>query len=296
MDRYSIASDHLRAEVKAHGAELCRLCTGSGVDLLWDGDPAVWGRQAPVLFPVVGALKDGRLLHQGRAYPMPRHGFARDLEFRMVLRTAHSCTLRLQDSDATRAAYPFPFRLDLAFTVLGPELKVQYALHNPGDTALPASFGAHPAFRWPLLPELAKQAHWLEFEKPEGDPLPALDAQGLLGGPPRPNPLLGRRLPLDDGLFSRDALLFLPAQSRAVCFSAPGGPALFVAWDGFPHLGVWSKPGARFLCIEPWRGYASPVGFDGEFAQKPGGFLVAPGATVTASYSVTVQLPAGRNP
>jgi galactose mutarotase-like enzyme len=291
VDRYTIASDHLRADVKARGAELCRLCAGSGLDLLWDGDPAVWGRQAPVLFPVVGALKDGRLLHQGRSYPMPRHGFARDLEFRMVRLTAHACTLRLQDDDATRAAYPFPFQLDLAFTILGPELKVEYALHNPGDTVLTASFGAHPAFRWPLLPGLPRHDHWLEFEKPEGDPLPALDAHGLLGGPPRPSPLLGRRLPLDDGLFARDALIFRPVQSRAVRYTAPGAPVLTVAWDGFPHLGVWSRPGARFLCIEPWRGYASPETFDGEFAQKPGCFQVGPGATVTAAYSVTVQLP-----
>ena len=139
LDQYRIASDHLRAWVKPHGAELCRLQTGDGLDLLWDGDPAVWGRQAPVLFPVVGALKDGRLLHQGQAYPMPRHGFARDLHFRPVRLTGHSCRFRLGADAATRAMYPFAFQLELDFSIDGPELRVQYALHNPGDGDPPAS-------------------------------------------------------------------------------------------------------------------------------------------------------------
>jgi galactose mutarotase-like enzyme len=290
LERYSIASDHLRASVKPRGAELCRLQTGDGLDLLWSGDPAVWGRQAPVLFPVVGALKGGRLVHRGQSHPMARHGFARDLDFRLVRLTAHSCAFRLEDSPATRAAYPFPFRLELGFSIDGAELRVQYRLHNPADRDLPASFGAHPAFRWPLLPDLAPGDHWLEFEKPEVDLLPQLDADGLLAGPGRPSPLEGRLLHLDEAVFSQDALVFRQAQSRAVRYSAPGAPVLEVAWDGFPDLGIWSKPGP-FLCIEPWRGYASPADFDGEFEHKPGTFRVGPGATVTAQYSVRV-LPA----
>jgi galactose mutarotase-like enzyme len=288
LDHYSIASDHLRASVKPHGAELCRLQTGSGLDLLWDGEPAVWARQAPVLFPVVGALKGGRLLHQGQSYPMPRHGFARDLDFRLVRLTGHSCSFRLSDDACTRASYPFPFRLEIGFRIDGPELRVQYDLHNPGDADLPASFGAHPAFRWPLLPGAARDAHWLEFEKAEGDLLPALGPDGLLAGPARPSPLQGRLLPLGDALFAEDALIFRPVQSRAVRYSAPGTPVLEVTWDGFQQLGVWSKPASGFICIEPWRGYASPESFDGEFADKPGIFQVSPGATVSAQYTVKI--------
>ena len=291
MDSYRISSDHLQASVKPHGAELCRLQTASGLDLLWDGDPAVWGRQAPVLFPVVGALKDGRLLHRGQAYPLGRHGFARDLDFRLLRLTAHSCSFRLGDDAATRAMYPFPFRLDIGFCIDGQELVVQYDLHNPGRGDLPASFGAHPAFRWPLLPGASRKGHWLEFEKAEASLLPALGPDGLLSGPGRPSPLQDRLLPLDDALFSQDALIFHPVQSRAVRYSAPGAPVLEVSWDGFPQLGVWSKPGAGFLCIEPWRGYASPEGFDGEFTDKPGIFLVRPGSTVSARYSVAVLSP-----
>jgi galactose mutarotase-like enzyme len=251
----------------------------------------VWGRQAPVLFPVVGAVKGARIRHQGQAYPMPRHGFARDLDFRLVRLAGHTCAFRLRDDPGTRAMYPFPFQLELAFTVTEAELKVQYDLHNPGDHPLPASFGAHPAFRWPLVPGQAREAHWLEFEKAEGDLLPAVGPEGLLGGPARPSPLRGRLLALEDALFAEDALVFRPVQSRAVRYSAPGAPVLQVAWDGFPQLGVWTRPGAGFLCIEPWRGYASPEGFDGEFADKPGIFQVRPGGTVSAQYTVSVLPP-----
>lgn len=291
MEMHSIASDDLRASVKTHGAELCRLQTGAGIDLLWSGDPAFWAGQAPVLFPVVGALKGGRLLHQGESYPMAKHGFARNRDFRLVRLTGHSCSFRLVDDPGTRTMYPFPFQLDLTFCITGPELRVQYDLHNPGDADLPASFGAHPAFRWPLLPGVPKQAHWLEFEKPEADLLPAVASDGLLTGPSKPSPLRGRHLALAEGLFSEDALIFRPAQSRAVRYSAPGSPVLELAWDGFPQLGVWSKPGAGFLCIEPWRGYASPETFDGEFTGKPGVFLVSPGGTASAHYTVKVLPP-----
>jgi galactose mutarotase-like enzyme len=287
-DQYSIASDPLNVSVKLHGAELCALRAG-GQDLLWAGDPAVWGRQAPVLFPVVGALKGGRLLHRGKAYPMPRHGFARDRDFSLVRLTGHSCCMRLCDDAATRAMYPFPFRLEIGFRIDGPELTVRYELHNPGDSSLPAAFGAHPAFRWPLQPGVPRNAHWLEFEQPETGPLPELGPDGLLSGAARPSPLEGRRLRLREDLFKDDALIFKPVQSRAVRFSGPGAPLLEVSWDGFPQLGLWSC--GAFLCIEPWRGYASPEGFDGEFANKPGNFLVSPGGTVAAQYSVKVLEP-----
>lgn len=289
MDIYTIASDQLTIGIKRHGAELCLLRMASGTDLLWHGDPATWAGQAPVLFPIVGALQGGRLLHQGTSYPMNRHGFARTRDFRMVRLTAHSCRLRLEDDPETRKAYPFRFRFDLDFSVDEDTLTVLYELHNPGDTELPASFGAHPAFRWPLVSGIPRNAHRVDFEKAETGPLPTVGTDGLLSGPGRPCPLRGRQLDLDDSLFQEDALVFPAVQSRALRYTAAGAPALVMSWDGFPQLGIWSKPGAGFLCLEPWRGYASPAGFDGEFSTKPGLVRLAPGATVHARYAVRVM-------
>jgi len=286
LERYTIANDHLKAVLLDQGAELRQLSAG-GRDYLWDGDPAVWGRHAPNLFPIVGGLKEDRLVHQGKAYTLPKHGFARDLPWTLVRLTGHSCTLRLKDDAGTRARYPFAFSLSLTARLDGPALRVQYDLLNPGEETLLASLGAHPAFRWPLGPGIPREDHWLTFEKPENDLLPALDDRGLLDGT-RPSPLADRRLDLKDGLFSRDALIFEPVRSRSVRYAAKDGPALEVAWDGFPQLGVWTRPGAGFLCLEPWRGYASPASFDGEFRDKPGVFQVSPGACVTASYTVRI--------
>jgi galactose mutarotase-like enzyme len=284
---YSIAGDLLRASVNTSGAELCRLQMASGLDLLWDGDPAVWGRQAPNLFPIVGALKGNRLVHEGRAYPLSKHGFARDRAWSLKRLTAHSVTLRLVDDAASRAQYPFPFDLSVTFRIEDNALSVQYELRNPGDTPLFASLGAHPAFRWPIHPDIAKEDHRMVFEKAERPSLPGVDSNGLLAGT-RPSPLRNRELNLKEGLFDADALIFSPVESRYLRYSGPGTPVLEISWEGFPQLGVWSKPGADFVCVEPWHGFASPADYDGEFSGKPGVFQVAPLATVTSSYTVRV--------
>jgi galactose mutarotase-like enzyme len=294
VDTYTIASDALRVGIRRHGAELCQLTMADGTELLWNGDPTWWSGQAPVLFPVVGALHGSRLVHQGTHHPMPRHGFARTRDFRLVRLTAHSCRLRLEDDAETRAIYPFRFRLDLDFSLDEGTLTVRHELHNPGDTELPASLGAHPGFRWPLLPGIPKTAHHLDFEKAESGPLPGVDANGLLTAATRPNPVHNRQIALDDSLFTADALVFPQVQSHAVRFTAPGAPAVVMHWEGFPQLGVWSKPGAGFLCIEPWRGHASPAGWDGEFADKPGLVKLAPGGSTQASYAIRV-MPAERD-
>ena len=291
MNQYRLGNDHLQASIKLHGAELCQLRTAAGMELLWDGDPAVWGRQAPTLFPVVGRLRQDRLRPGGQDYPMTRHGFARDQDWTLVSLSGHACTFRLQDNDSTRAQYPFGFRLSVTFRLEGPALRVQYDLHNPGEAPLWASLGVHPAFRWPLLPQLPKRAHWLEFEREEAERLAILDDAGLLGGQTQPSPLEGRRLKLREDLFDADALLFLPVRSHSLRYGAAapsGAPTLELSWEGFPELGIWSKPGADFLCLEPWRGFASPAEFQGEFRDKPGVFQVGPGATVTAAYTVRV--------
>jgi galactose mutarotase-like enzyme len=286
--RYDIAGDLLRASVTTTGGELCRLQTATGLDLLWDGDPAVWGRHAPNLFPIVGALKGDQLRHKGRAYPLGRHGFARDREWALKRLTAHSCTLRLVDDEASRAQYPFPFELCVTYRIEDNTLRVQYDVHNPGESPLYASLGAHPAFRWPIQPGIPRGAHRMVFEKAETAFLPVVDGKGLLGAGNQPSPLRNRELNLKDEYFLEDALIFNPVESRYLRYSAPGTPVIEVSWDNFPQLGIWTKPGAGFVCVEPWRGYASPSAFDGEFSEKPGIFQVGAGATTSSAYMVRV--------
>jgi galactose mutarotase-like enzyme len=226
--------------------------------------------------------------HKGREYRLPRHGFARDREWALKRLAAHAITLRLVDDEATRAMYPFPFELCATFRIDGLSLRVQYDLKNPAETPLLASLGAHPAFRWPLLPGIPREVHRMVFERPETSLLPVIDARGLLASGNMPSPLRNRELPLSDAVFEEDALIFNPVESHYLRYSGPGTPTVEVSWEGFPQLGVWTKPGAGFVCVEPWRGFASPAAFDGEFVEKPGIFQVGAGATVSAAYTVRV--------
>jgi galactose mutarotase-like enzyme len=277
------------AAIADTGAELQTLRLG-GLDLLWEAGP-LWPRHAPLLFPIVGALQGEVLRHHGNTFPMPKHGFARDRAFTWTRRTETGCTLELGDDAATRLAYPFPFRLTVTYELQASGLHMEVELMNPGEVPLPANLGLHPAFRWPLVPGIPKTAHRLVFEADEPGPLRRLDGQGLLAPEPQPTPIRHRQLALSEKLFAEDALIFLQPNSRSLRFEAEGGPTLALRWEGFPYLGIWTKPdhpGAAFLCIEPWAGYASPADWDGEFPDKPGGFQLAPGAG--RLWSLTIAL------
>ena len=274
--------DGLAATVNADGAELCSLRDVAGQELMWDAGPA-WPRHSPVLFPIVGALRGDRLLHDGQSYPMTKHGFARDRRFTWLEQGAASCRLALEDDAGTRAAFPFAFRLELSYRIEGGALHVGYQVINTGAVTLPASVGGHPAFRWPLAGG-AHTDYRIEFAEDEAAPIRRLD-DGLMRPDPLPSPVQGRTLPLDPALFEDDAIIMLHPRSRSLRFIGPDA-GIEVAWTGFEQLGIWQKPGAGFLCIEPWRGYASPAGFDAEFAAKPGVMLVPSGEARTLGWSV----------
>jgi galactose mutarotase-like enzyme len=266
-DVVSIEGEALSASVSSLGAELVRLRKGD-TEFLWDGDPAVWAGRSPLLFPIVGAVTGDRITVDGRSYPMTRHGFARTSTFALVEAQPTRCLWRLAASDDTRARYPFAFRLDVGYAIAADRLTISATLVNEGDRAMPASFGFHPAFRWPLVPGQSRERHEVRFEKPEPAPIRRL-AGGLLGETV-PSPVERDRLRLADGLFAHDALIWDRLESRSLAYGGPDGPAVRLAFPRMPHLGIWSKPGAGFLCLEPWQGFASPTGFDGELAEKPG--------------------------
>jgi len=281
-----IGSDRLSLAVKADGAEMTSLRDAAGREFLWQAGPE-WPRHAPVLFPVVGRLANDRLLHRGIAYPMAQHGFARDRRFTWVERRPDSCRLVLEDDAETRTRFPFPFRLEIAYRVGGDRVDVDYAITNSGKEVLPVSLGAHPGFRWPLVDGMEKEAHHLRFEWPEPGPLRGV-VDGLIAAESHPSPIQGDRLDLHDALFSRNALILDPVRSRWVRYGIPDGPTIEVGWSDMPQLGIWSKPGADFLCIEPWHGLASPVDFQGEFMDKPGLMHIDPGGERTLSLYIRI--------
>ena len=279
----SIATAALSAEISATGAELVRLRDGSGADLLWDGDPAFWNGRSPLLFPIVGEVKGNRLNVAGKAYEIGRHGFARTSTFALVGSDAASCTWRLESSEATRRQYPFAFRLDVTYRIEGATLHMEARVTNTGAEVMPASFGFHPALRWPLPYGKSRAAHQVVFEQDEPAPI-RRPVDGLLSAAQFATPVLDRHLQLHDDLFEDGALVFDTLASRSVLY----GEAIRVDFPRMPHLGIWTKPGAGYVCIEPWQGHASPEGFDGELADKPGVVTIAPGATETFAMSIAL--------
>jgi galactose mutarotase-like enzyme len=289
MDIHTLHREGCEANVAQTGAELQSLCLG-GLDLLWTAGP-LWPRHAPLLFPVVGGLKGDVLRHDGTTFPMPKHGFARDRDFSWIYRNDTACALELREDAGTLKNYPFPFRLRVSYKLAASGLRMNVILANPGDGSLSASLGLHPAFRWPLTPGLPKAAHRLVFPNEEPGPLWRLDTHGLLAPERLPSPIQARQLALHEDLFAQDALIFLEPRSRSVRFEAEEGPTLTLKWEGFPHLGIWTKPdpSPSFLCIEPWEGYASPANWDGEFVDKPGGFLLASGGMRRWSLTLSTE-------
>ena len=281
-------SADIHVEVNPLGAQLSVLRDRSGRDLLWDGDPKVWAGRAPILFPIIGAVVDGGYKLGAKTYSLSRHGFARGKMFEVVTAAASSATFRLKADESTLQVYPFQFELDVHFAVNGTTLSVKTSVRNTGSGNLPASVGYHPAFRWPLPFGRPRAGHFIEFAGDEPAPIRRLDAKGLLTSERHPTPVSNRRLMLEDSLFQDDVVIFDEFRSRSVTYGAAGGPRIQVSYPDATYLGIWTKPGANFVCIEPWRGIADMEGFSGDFTAKEGVFNVAPGAAQSIDMAITL--------
>lgn len=283
-----MSSAELSIEVDPLGAQLSSLRDSAGRDLLWTGDPSVWAGRAPLLFPIVGALVDGTYRLGARNYKLPRHGFARGKRFDVIDASARRATFLLRADAATLEVYPFQFELQVHFVLDGATLTVTTRVFNAGAEEMPASVGYHPAFRWPLPFGQERSAHVVEFEHDEPAGIRRLDAAGLLTAVRHPTPIVDRRLVLKDALFQEDVVIWDEFNSHSVTYGSRVGPRLKVAFPDAEYLGLWSKPGAQFVCIEPWHGIADPQGFSGDFTAKPGIAIIAPGASLETRLEVAL--------
>jgi galactose mutarotase-like enzyme len=284
----SIASGQMTAEIDPCGAQLSSLRAGDGSELLWNGDPAVWAGRAPLLFPIVGVLAGGVYRLGAKTYSLSRHGFARDKIFSLRNSSPSSATFKLVADESTYAVYPFQFELDVRYELSGTRLSLTTAISNLGAADMPASFGYHPGFRWPLPYGRPRSAHYIEFETDEPDPVRRIDAAGLLTPARHPTPITDGRLELVDALFQQDVLIFDQIKSRSVTYGSDQGPRLRIGLADAPYLGVWTKPGAPFVCIEPWHGITDPEGFSGDLMQKPGVQVLEAGETLFARMDITL--------
>ena len=276
-----LSAGDLRAAVRPLGAELASL-RHHGYEVMWQAGPA-WPRQSPLLFPVVGRLKGDTYRHDGRTFALSKHGFVRGMRFAEDRLGPDRIRFTVHDDAVTRQSYPFGFLLSLTYTLHPDRLVVDYAVANTGDHPMPFSIGAHPALRWPIRGH--KADHWVEFDADETAPIRRIE-DGLLG-PDRESPVRGRHLALGEDLFAADALIFTRLASHALAFGVGGDACVRVAWDGFRHLGLWSRPGGDFLCVEPWHGYDSSPEDPAELVAKPGILVLAPGDEARFAMTIT---------
>lgn len=291
MPAFKLMNDHLTLTVSSKGAEIRSLKRNdSGREFMWQADPKYWGWTAPVLFPIVGAVRNNEYRFEGKTYHMNQHGFARHSEFTHAPVAGCGLGFVLTDSSETLAAYPFPFRLEVGYTLEKRTVIVKWRVKNTGETKMFFSIGAHPAFNCPPYRECKKSDCFLAFDtvKPLVSSLLNLEKGGV-SSRTKEEPLTKGSLPIRDDLFDINTLIIENEQAHKMSLNTPDRrPYVTVAFDA-PLFGIWSpSKEAPFVCLEPWYGLADGDEFTGNLEDRRYIQALEPGKTWAASYRITV--------
>nr|WP_272212548.1 aldose 1-epimerase family protein [Marinicella sp. W31]MDC2878462.1 aldose 1-epimerase family protein [Marinicella sp. W31] len=287
-DAIRIANEALAVTISPLGAETQSITTSDGREWLWNGDPEFWTGRAPILFPIVGKAPGDQVEIGGESFDMKQHGFARRSLFALEESSEARCRFVLADSDETQAAYPFAFRLAIEHALEGKTLTVSATVENKDDKPMPFGFGYHPAFCWPMPGITKGHVHHITLEN-RNEPAMIRLHDGLLDLKPLPSPFSDGILALDDDYFEEDAMIFPEGAGSRLTYSAEEGPALHFAFDGLPNLALWTKPGAPYICVEPWHGMAAAHGRGDAIDDRPFTKVLAPRASASFSWSVTID-------
>ncbi len=271
-------------EVASFGAELHSL-KKIGVNYLWTKNQPYWQRQAPVLFPIVGKLKANTYVYHNRYYSLPQHGFARDREFELVGQGLNMLLFRLDDTK--NSEYPFDYDLFIKYTIDVMGVKTTYIVINKGNTTLPFSIGAHPAFLCPFYNDEKLKAYYFEFDSDIKLSRNVLQ-DGLLTEIQHEIPLQNHMLAINEELFSDDALVLSGFKSKAVCLKS-ANYNLKISWEDCTYLGLWKQPNAPFVCIEPWWGVADSISHNHDIERKKGIINLPPGDKKEFWFNISID-------
>lgn len=283
MSIITLSNSIISAQIKTLGAELCSLKDNTKRDYIWEGNPAFWGKHSPLLFPIVGTLKNNTFYHNDKEYTLSRHGFARDMEFQLVEKTESSATFSLQSNSETLKNYPFEFELQIQYTLFNATLELAYTVINKDNTEIPFSIGAHPAFALPSNFE----DYSIAFEKVEPLEYTLLE-NNLVSKQTEKIKTNSNKVPLTYELFERDALIFKTLKSNSLTIVEKENPILKVQFGDFPNLGIWTKVGAPFICIEPWFGYSDTTESTGNLFEKEGIIVLKTGTPFQAKFHIEI--------
>ena len=286
-----ISNLNLKVRINQTGAELCSIVSqASGREFVWNANPDIWGSSAPVLFPIVGGLKNGQTSHNGKLYSMPRHGLVRHNSNIHVFAQEHDrITFRLTADEQTLEHYPFRFTFDINYRVKDNSLIITHTVKNTDDCDIYFSVGAHPAFNCPINEGESYTDCYLEFSERETLSTSPLTKDGLVKDESIPVLTDSNILPLTEHLFDNDALIFRNLKSHCVTLrSHKSDTAVAVEFPDFNYLGIWAKPNAPFVCIEPWLGIADSENGDGILEHKEAIIKLPVGQKSEAKYSIKI--------
>lgn len=280
----------LQVDIATKGAELQSVVHKDlSQEYLWSGDPAFWGKKSPVLFPIVGGLKNSQYQYELETYSLGRHGFARDMEFEVLEQNATCVTLALNSTEETLKKYPFTFSFRVKYRLEDNSMQVSYEVENTGSDNLLFSVGAHPAFKLPLVAGTRFEDYYLQFSTTEQAGIWPLSDDGLIESAAVPFLDNTNKLPLTKELFYKDALVFKQLKSTSLSLRSDHTPhGLTMDFEGFPFMGIWSAKDADFVCIEPWCGIADGVYASGNLHEKEGINSLNPGTTFSRTWTVTL--------
>ncbi len=260
----TIQNQAIKAVIKSKGAELSSL-QKEDKNYIWEINSEFWNKTSPILFPIVGALKNGEYFYEGNVYKLSRHGFARDFEFEVIENSGNAVVFSLKSNEETLKVYPFHFELQLSYILEGNKLVVKYEIINRSSEKMYYSIGAHPAFNidgnfedFSLVFDDEKDLETYKLEK------------DLFSGKTEILKLNGNVLPLQYELFEEDALVFKNFATKSLTLAKNNESVMKVSFPDFPFLGIWTKKDAPFICIEPWLGIADNANTSGKIEEKEG--------------------------
>jgi galactose mutarotase-like enzyme len=274
--------------ISARGAELQSAFNKEfQLEYIWQADPKFWGKHSPVLFPIVGTLKNNTYFLNGRSYQLDRHGFAREKEFKVESHQSDAVHFILESDEETLSRFPFHFKFTISYRVIEAQLSTSYAVLNTSNQNMFFSVGGHPAFRVPLDKGLGYDDYSLVFEKEGPSERWPISKDGLIELKPVPLLLDGRKLRLNKSLFASDALVFKHLKDqRITLLSDKSSHGLAFSFSGFPYLGIWAAKNADFVCIEPWCGIADSVNTSQELTTKEGIEQLKPGEVFLREWKI----------
>ena len=286
---YTIENDTLRVQVNPMGAELSSLFNKSTeLEYIWSGDPSYWGKKSPVLFPIVGTLKDNRYFINGKTYSLNRHGFAREKMFTIIHQSPSSLHLELISDEDTLQVFPFHFNFSVIYSISSDSLSVNYHVKNTGKEMMYFSVGGHPAFRLPLTDQLVYDDYYLSFNKSELADRWPISKEGLIESTSVAFLDNTNHLKLSKSLFYKDAIVLKGLDSDVLQIKSDLHPrGLSFTFKGFPFLGIWAAKEADFICIEPWCGIADSIDSTQLLTEKEGIVNLNAGEVFERTWMVT---------